>query len=127
MGDIVCGCWDKHMALEMRGGAVIDGLEKGMEIKVASRIYSVLSKTDKGLRLKRNDGKSLTIKTICNQNYGNLLVENLFRDIEGDILVDLININNKFHAPSQSYVIGKAQAEKKQQIICKAPVSLSIK
>ena len=112
-------------------GAVLSSLTKGQNIKVGKHGYVVTvsskPRQDKGsetlcfkstLRLKRDDGVSITgtywqewednrgrkrVPTL----FGNAKWNNLSRDIEGDVTIDLINERNPFHTPSDSYRILK--------------------
>ena len=64
------------------------------------------------------NGKRKTLHKLCDGNYYGTkemsadLFDNFYRNTEGEIIVDLLNINNPFHTPSIFYQIGTEHAIK---------------
>lgn len=98
---------------------VLSMLNKGDVITISKKTYSVTSNAKgkqkdgcsyriSNLRFKDTNGKTITSQLweFDNGNTfwsGNANHDSLSRDIEGDLIVDLINEHNPFHKFSDSY------------------------
>lgn len=120
---------------------VFSELNKGDKITIGGNEYVVTTKTKgtKKTEFKNEKGEdryytksTITLKKVNKDgslgspisgtfveysNRGSMFVggdawRNLSRDIEGDITVDLINENNKFHEPSQSFKLAQQYVDK---------------
>jgi hypothetical protein len=120
---------------------VFSELNKGDKITIGGNEYVVTTKTKgtKKTEFKKKDGttsfytkSTLTLKevnpdgslgkpisgTFVEYENGRTLFtggnqwNNLSRDIEGDVTIDLINENNKFHTPSQSFKLAQQYVDK---------------
>ena len=95
---------------EEQGGAFTGQLKKGDTFTIGDNEYTVTVDGNKFMRIKSSKGKTYTIKkyyrkdgTVGMYSGGdskNDQVENFFRDVEGQISLDLINENNPFHKMS---------------------------
>jgi HJR/Mrr/RecB family endonuclease len=96
--------------LTIKAAIFLANLYKGFEFKVGSKEYIVTHTTDKTLRIKQTNGSKIySFKPQYFEKYGEWVTVtgkghdkgyNLLRDIEGILMLDLLNINNKFHEMS---------------------------
>ena len=90
-------------------GTFVSSLTKNDSFKVNKHEYTVTSVSKTGnVRLKNELGKTVSIKFLpLNGNngvyYGTVKWDNLSRDIEDLLTLDLLNEYNPFHEPSKIY------------------------
>lgn len=82
-------------------------LQKGETVAISATDYLVQSNTKKILRLQRADGKVFSFKRYGGQFAAEGKEANLFRDAEGDLMVDLINEYNPFTPLLMCFVLLK--------------------
>lgn len=90
-------------------GTFVSSLQKNDTFKINDHDYTVTSVSKTGnVRLKNELGKTVSI-TFLQRNgnngvyYGTTKWDNLSRDIEGLLTIDLLNEYNPFHEPSKIY------------------------
>lgn len=89
---------------EEQAGAFFSTLQKGDTWVMNKNTYLVQSVSKKQIRVMETDAKGavkpLTFKIFNSQVlYGNFQAEQFFRDLDGHIMLDLINEYNPFHEP----------------------------
>lgn len=93
----------RDLSPEDQGGVFVSSLNKGDAFTLGDKKYSVKSKSEKQTVIVAPNGKNITVKHGFGVNYGNNTANQFFRDIEGELTVDLINENNPLHEFSDVY------------------------
>lgn len=95
--------------LEYVSGLIMSNLQKGQTFKILGQLYTVKLHNQRQLRLQSEKGKNYTAYRCLSgyvqggsrkQNNG---YNNLMRDVEGEIIVDLLNVKNPFHTVSDVF------------------------
>lgn len=90
-------------------GTFVSSLQKNDTFKINGHDYTVTSVSKKGnVRLKNELGNTVSITFLTRNGnngvyYGTVKWDNLSRDIEGLLTLDLLNEYNPFHEPSKIY------------------------
>ena len=82
----------------------ITDLKKGDSFRLNGERFEVVCHTSKTFRIK-SDKRSLSFKYYGRNFAAEGKQANFFRDVEGVLMVDLINEFNKFHEPSDFFKI----------------------
>jgi hypothetical protein len=98
--------------ITIQSGLVLANLIKGETFKIGNNEYKVIVQSKKTLRLNRlYNKKSFSFKIDMLEKYGVWCctsgkgfdpAHQLLRDIEGDLILDKINLNNPFHEKTDS-------------------------
>lgn len=78
-------------------------LKKGDTFKFKGKTWECLSNTLKSFRIRSETGETITFKKYNGVFATEGKQANFFRDVEGVLMVDLINENNKLHEFSDFY------------------------
>jgi len=84
---------------------VLSNLKKGENFKIGNTIYDVVTQTKNTLKIRSNKKNySFKINVLmeygiwcCNIGRGYDSANQILRDIEGDLILDMLNSNNPFH------------------------------
>lgn len=108
----------RNFTPEEQGGVFVNSLKVGDTWTMGSKSYTVTSVGKKIRRICIRDShgaeRKLTIKSMSWCFYGNFSTEQFFRDLDGEILLDLINENNPFH--EQGFVTTRIRKSIKENI-----------
>lgn len=110
---------------------VMRSLVKGSILRVGLHQYVCASVLDRGqydeLRIKRDDGCCASFRRYAHEVIAfeelkrrkkQYSAVNLLRDIEGQLIVDVLNLNNPYHQTSQIYQMAKEYLVKE---LCNEP------
>lgn len=101
------------MGMEYVGGLFTNSLKKGQSFTLLGKDYTVTAVTESRIRMKSGDGKTIEAlkyggNLYSGGNRNNKPYDQFARDFEGQISVDLINENNRFHKKSEVFNLTQA-------------------
>lgn len=101
----------RSLPLDCLASAWLEFVGKGDKFELNGATHTVAVITERQMRLKHQNGKSISLHRYRNTYYANnskkriIFGSNFFRDVEGLLMVDLLNEFNPFHKPSDIFKI----------------------